>query len=210
VTYTKRNVRRASQGSEGPARSPTFTRTPCPGQAKVGPRLLWLAVALILLLTACAGATSTPGPVASPAEPQVFDINSGEAPLDDQHLFDIAWQALEPNTSSHDRANWEEGEVRRVAGRDVADEFDVADDTDGARPGYGCPGPAPPPNGKIEPSGTYWYAQLKRRPATPPPDVPTLSPTAPPLVPEPFIYQAFFLIDRSGQVVARKLYCVIY
>jgi hypothetical protein len=91
----------------------------------------------------------------------------------------MACAALEPNTSSHDPANWELVEARQVAGQDVAAEFD--DD----RPGYGCPGP------------------------TPQPDVPTLSPTAPPLVPEPPIYQAFFRVDAEGQIVARKLFCVI-
>lgn len=205
MTQALRNVRRASRDcSQGIARSPIFSRTLRFSHARSGPVLAWLAVSLFLVLSACAGATGTPGPVASPGEPQVLGIDSGQARLDEGHLFDIAWQALEPNTSSHDRANWEGGEVRQVAGRDVADE------TDGARPGYGCPGPAPPANARIEPSGAYWYVQLKRRPATPPPDVPTLSPTAPPLVPEPFIYQAFFLIDPGGQVVARKLYCVIY
>jgi hypothetical protein len=28
--------------------------------------------------------------------------------------------------------------------------------------------------------------------------------------PEPFIYQAFFLIDARGEIVARKLFCAIY
>jgi hypothetical protein len=38
----------------------------------------------------------------------------------------------------------------------------------------------------------------------------TISPTALPVVPEPFMYQAMFLIDVvGGQVVARKLYWAI-
>jgi hypothetical protein len=38
-----------------------------------------------------------------------------------------------------------------------------------------------------------------------------ISPTAPLVVPEPFMYQAMFLMDAADdQVVARKLYCVIY
>ena len=51
---------------------------------------------------------------------------------------------------------------------------------------------------------------LAPRPATPQAATP-LSATAPPTVPEPFIYQAHSLIHlTAGEVVARKLYCVIY
>jgi hypothetical protein len=125
-------------------------------------------------------------------------------PLSEQQVLDVAWEALEPNTSSHDRANWEGAEVRHVAGREVAEQFE-------GRPAPGCPGPTPPANGAISPSGAYWYVHLKRRPATPVPQTGTIPPTAPPVVPEPFMYQAMFLIDpAAGQVVARKLYCVIY
>ena len=74
---------------------------------------------------------------------------------------------------------------------------------------YGaCGGPAPPPNGRIEPSDAYWYVELRPQPATP--SGPSMSPTAPPLVPEPFMYRALFLIDEGGQVVARMLACVVY
>jgi hypothetical protein len=73
--------------------------------------------------------------------------------------------------------------------------------------GY-CGGPAPPPNGEIEPSGRYWYVEMKPQPATP--SGPSMSPTAPPLVPEPFMFQALFLIDDGGQVIARALVCVVY
>jgi hypothetical protein len=79
------------------------------------------------------------------------------------------------------------------------------------RTGYGCPGPTPPANDEIQPTRAYWYVQMVPRPATPPPKETPISPTAPPNVPEPFIRQALFLIDSSdGQIVARKLFCVIY
>jgi len=125
-------------------------------------------------------------------------------PLSEQQVLDAAWEALEPNTSSHNQANWEVAEVRQVIGREVAEQFE-------GRPAPGCPGPTPPANGTISHSGTYWYVQVKRRPATPLPQTGTISPTAPPAVPEPFMYQAMFLMDPAdGQVVARRLYCVIY
>jgi hypothetical protein len=157
-------------------------------------RLGSIIALLALALSACGGQTATPDSVAP------LDRES----LDPRQAFDLAWAALEPNTSSHDPANWELAEVRRVSGQEVAAEF--GDE----QPGYGCPGPTPQPNRPVKASGAYWYVTLKRRPATPPPDVPTISPTAPPLVPEPFIYQAFFLVDAEGEIVARKLFCVIY
>lgn len=147
-----------------------------------------------LILCSCSGGTASPGPDAVPVR---------EA-LDPQRAFDLAWAALEPNTSSHDPANWELGEVRRVKGREVAEELEDE------RPGYGCPGPKPPANRLIKAGDAYWFVVLKRRPATPPPEVPTISPTAPPLVPEPFMYQALFLVGEEGEIVARKLFCVIY
>ena len=65
------------------------------------------------------------------------------------------------------------------------------------------------PNGEIKPEGDYWFVGMSPKSATPLPR-PTLSPTAPPFIPEPFLRQALFLIDMDGNVVARKLFCVIY
>lgn len=142
-----------------------------------------LALALILVLTACRGGTSMPA-------------------LDPDRASDIAWEALEPNTASHNRANWAVVEVRTASGRSVAEEFE-------GRVFYGyCGGPAPPPNGEIEPAETYWLVEMKPQPATP--SGAPKSPTAPPLVPEPFMARALFLIDDSGQVIARMLACVVY
>jgi hypothetical protein len=118
----------------------------------------------------------------------------------------LAWQALDANTSSHSLSNWEVLELRQVTGQEIAATF-------AGKPDAGCAlGPAAPANGAIASQATYWYIHLAPRPATPLPQAATpLSPTAPPSVPEPFMHQAHFLINlTTGEVVARKLYCVIY
>jgi hypothetical protein len=118
----------------------------------------------------------------------------------------LAWQALDARTSSHSLSNWEVLELRRVTGQEIAATFE-------GKPDAGCVlGPAAPANGAIARQDTYWYIHLAPRPATPLPQAATpRSPTAPPSVPEPFLYQAHFLINlTTGEIVARKLYCVIY
>jgi hypothetical protein len=147
-------------------------------------------IMLALLLAACGGrkATMTPEP--------------GPPRLAREQAVDLAWAALEPNTASHNRANWRVVEARQVLGKSVAEQFE-------GWVFYGnCGGPEPPPNREIEPSETCWYVQMEPQPATP--SGPSLSPTAPPLVPEPFIVRAAFLIDDCGQVIARTLACVVY
>jgi len=114
----------------------------------------------------------------------------------------LAWTALEPNTASHERANWAVVEARQVEGQSVAAEFEGW-----VFYGY-CGGPEPPPNLQIEPLKRYWYVVMEPQPATP--SGPSMSPTAPPLVPEPFMIRAQFLIDERGQVIARVLTCVVY
>jgi hypothetical protein len=128
-------------------------------------------------------------------------------PLSEQQVVEFVWQALEPNTSSHNLSAWEIVGVQAVTGREVQDLF-----AGEPVPGGCAPGPTPPNNARIALDGSYWYVQMQPRSATPRPQ-PTeqFSPTAPPAVPEPFVYQAHFLVDAStGQIVARKLYCVIY
>jgi len=128
-------------------------------------------------------------------------------PLSEQEVVDIVWHALEPNTSSHNQAAWEIVGVQGVTGREVQDLFEGE-----PVPGGCAPGPAPPDNATVALDGSYWYVQMRPRSATPRPQ-PTeqFSPTAPPSVPEPFVHQAHFLVDAStGQIVARKLHCVIY
>ena len=128
-------------------------------------------------------------------------------PLSEQEVVDIVWHALEPNTSSHNQAAWEIVGVQGVTGREVQDLFEGE-----PVPGGCAPGPEPPDNATVALDGSYWYVQMRPRSATLRPQ-PTeqFSPTAPPSVPEPFVHQAHFLVDAStGQIVARKLYCVIY
>jgi hypothetical protein len=124
-----------------------------------------------------------------------------------QQVGDIAWQALEPNTSSHNQAAWEVISLQTVTGRDVQDRFEG-----GPIPGGCAPGPEPPENAAIALDGSYWYVQMKPRLATSLPEPSEqFSPTAPPNIPEPFVYQADFLVDAgTGQVTARKIYCVIF
>ena len=127
--------------------------------------------------------------------------------LGKQQVGDIAWQALEPNTTSHDQAAWQVVSVKSVTGREVRDQFA------GKPVSSGCvPGPKPPENAILALDSTYWHVQMRPRAATPKPQ-PTeqFSPTAPPHVPEPFVVEARFLVDaKTGQVVARKLICVVY
>jgi hypothetical protein len=127
--------------------------------------------------------------------------------IGEQEARDMAWQALEPNTSSHKETAWEALDARLVSGRDIQDQFEGE-----PVPGDCAPGPTPPENATVTDDVTYWYVQLKPRPATAIPE-PTeqFSPTAPPHIPEPFIVEAKFLIDAAtGKVVARKISCVIY
>ena len=146
----------------------------------VGPTIT--IVCWMVLLTAC----SAPG-------------NGGMA--------DAAWIALEPNTSSHDRGAWDVVESRSVRGAEIRELF-----AGEPVPGECVSGPKPPENSEIEPESSYWYVVLEPHPATPVP-IPSevYSPTAPPNIPEPFLRAAHFLFEQeTGQVVARKVYCVIY
>jgi len=128
-------------------------------------------------------------------------------PLSQKQVVDIVWQALEPNTSSHNQSAWEIIDVQPVTGQEVQALFEG-----GPVPGGCAPGPTPPANATIILDGSYWYVQMQPHSATPQAQVTEqFSPTAPPNIPEPFVYQADFLVDAStGQIVARKLRCVIY
>jgi hypothetical protein len=120
-------------------------------------------------------------------------------------VVEIVWEALEPNTSSRERSNWQVVEVRSVSGESVAERFE-------GDPAPGCwSGPEPPENKAVRASKTYWYVLMVPTPATPEPYPGTPSPTAPPQIPEPFLREAHFLVDpRTNEIVARKLHCVIY
>jgi hypothetical protein len=125
--------------------------------------------------------------------------------LGEQQVVDAAWEALKPNTSSHDRTNWSVVEADEVTGSQVAAQFE-------GEAALGCwKGPTPVPNQLIRDSGSYWYVQMAPHPVTRDPRYTPISPTAPPPIPEPFLREARFLIDaQDGSIVARKLFCVIY
>lgn len=125
--------------------------------------------------------------------------------LPEAQVLDLVWEALEPNTSSHARSNWGVVEARVLKGETMAKQFE-------GEPITGCWfGPSPPENREIRPANDYWYVLMTPSPATPEPFYGTPSPTAPPLIPEPFLKLAHFLIDpNSGEIIARKLICVIY
>lgn len=150
---------------------------------------------ILIVLAGC-----LPAPSSTPALPS-------PVPLGEQQVIDIVWQAFDPNTSSHDRTAWDIIEVRSVTGQEVQDLFKG----DTILCGY-VPGPTPPANASLVPDGSYWYVVIRRHPVTPQPWPTELySPTAPPRIPEPFTYEANFLVDAiTGQVVARRIFCVIY
>ena len=87
----------------------------------------------------------------------------------------------------------------------MSDEFE-------GEPAPGCPLPGEglPANEFIRADTTYWYVMLRPRAATPQAQGGEPSPTAPPLIPEPFVREARFLLDAGGAVAARTLSCVIY
>ncbi len=131
--------------------------------------------------------------------------------LGQDQVRDIAWRALEPNTATQSRSNWELRQAQKVSGREVVDQFTIF----GARR---CPGPIPPENLAIRASGEYWYIQAvpKKRAVESengligaPNDAALLDGITPDATePEPILQEATFLIDPfSGQVVARKFTC---
>jgi len=125
--------------------------------------------------------------------------------LGEARVIDIVWDALDSNTSSRNRSNWQVMETQLVKGEDVIGYFE-------GEPATGCWSGSPPPENKeIDPANEYWYVLMIPYPATPEPFFGTSSPTAPPLIPEPFLKQAHFLTDPgTGEIIARKLICVIY
>lgn len=125
--------------------------------------------------------------------------NRHPARLTQSQVIDIAWKALEPNTSSQNRSNWDILQAEKVTGLQVVDQFGDA--------GYlKCPGPAMPENLAIRASTEYWY--IKAVPVHLLEGSQKASNAPDGLVPEPILQEATFLIDPfSGQVVARKFFC---
>ena len=162
------------------------------------PYLFALIIMMILMLISCSIFPSADG------ESQEAD-QGDTSELSQLQVLDIVWQALEPNTASHDRSNWQVIEAETVSGGSLAGRFE-------GEPAPGCwSGPEPPENEDVISSKNYWYILMAPSPATPEPFDGTPSPTAPPQIPEPFLREAHFLVDpKSGEVIARKLLCVIY
>lgn len=166
----------------------------------VMPKRWTIMLSLVLLLAACSDLRSSPV-----AAPQSSPSPETQSSLSEEALLDEVWKALEPNTSSHERVNWDVISIVQISGEQVAEQF-------AGEPAAGCwSGPEVPDNKPIDPAGRYWYVQMTPRSATPEAPWGTSSPTAPPLIPEPFLRQAHFLVDaQSGEIVARRLVCVVY
>lgn len=114
-----------------------------------------------------------------------------------------AWNALDPVTTAHNRANFELIEARLVQGKEIAKDFA------NERTNSYCWGTRVPANSAIDSNSQYWYVHLKRRVMTPIP-VTRVSPTQPPAIPDWNIPEAFFLIDaRTGAVIARDIRCIV-
>jgi hypothetical protein len=121
--------------------------------------------------------------------------------LGQQQALEIAWKALDPNTISHDVESWEINEAHKVLGGEVVSEFSLPSKEN-------CPGPRPPDNQPIKISSEYWYIKVLPHPQVYRPQKDTAAPSSLPIIPEPNIKSAIFLIDMyNGEVIARKLTC---
>ncbi len=121
--------------------------------------------------------------------------------LGQQQALEIAWKALDPNTISHDVDSWEINEARKVVGGEIVSEFSIPSREN-------CPGPRSPDNQPIKVSTEYWYIKVLPHPQVWRPQKDTAAPSSMPVVPEPNIKSAIFLIDMyNGEVIARKLTC---
>jgi hypothetical protein len=123
--------------------------------------------------------------------------------LRQDQVVQIAWNNLAPSTSSQNRDNWVVVESRRVAGREVVEQFANAQLSL-------CPGPPPPENHAIRAVSEYWF--IRTRPAhlaNPDSQSGVVKDNIEAPVPEPLIKEALFLIEPfTGNVIARKIYCV--
>lgn len=117
---------------------------------------------------------------------------SGAGELSENQIRDLAWQFLKPHTLSRNLSHCMFFDARSVTGRKMAERF-------AGEPALGrWQDPSFEENLEIRPYQTYWYVHLKPRDATPLP-TPTISPAASPNIPEPYIDQAFFLLDQADQ-----------
>ena len=160
------------------------TKLGYPGQKFYFFRLCLISISLVLITTAC--------------ENQDVQTKKGQA-------IDTAWKTLKPYTSSGNFSNWEVNKSKLVSGGETGSLFE-------GDPAPGCwKGPASTNDKPVSASESYWLIQMNPKPATPKAQDRTPSPTEPPFIPEPFVREASFLIDTTtGEVLRRKLYCVIY
>lgn len=157
-----------------------------------------LNICMIFLIVSCS--------LFLPTSSQPREIKTVETPATSQsQVIEIVWNALEPNTSSHNRSNWQVAKEQLIIGESMIERFE-------GEPASGCwSGPKPDENKDIDVKKTYWYVLMTPIPATQVSKNTPTSPTAPPLIPEPFLREAHFLVDpENGEIVARRLICVVY
>ena len=132
--------------------------------------------------------------------------DDGKAVPNEQQIRDIAWDALDPYTLSHNRDAWEVIEIKKVFGNDISGQF-----TDEYY--YGCMTTTTlVPETQISLSKLYWYVHMEPRPATSlPPKLKGPESTGNPrIIPELGLFNALFLIDPDdGQVLVRRLGCAV-
>ncbi|MEN8242707.1 MAG: hypothetical protein ABFS17_12345, partial [Chloroflexota bacterium] len=140
---------------------------------KFGQQLVALMIMMLCLCISCSGNLQ-----ALNSSDEGESIEKSE--MNQSIIIDAVWDQLEPNTSSHDRSNWQVVEILFVTGEQVFERFE-------GDPASGCwSGPKPVENRSINFKANYWFVFMTPKPATPAPFNDTPSPTAPPLIPEPF------------------------
>ncbi len=124
-----------------------------------------------------------------------------EKSYNQQEALEIAWKTLDPNTTAHNRDDWEIHAAAKVRGSEVVKEFAQVHPAN-------CPGPVPPDNMPIKLTSEYWYIKVLPHPEALRPSTETESPDLVLVKPEPNITEAEFLINLyGGEVVARKIIC---
>jgi len=121
--------------------------------------------------------------------------------ISQQEALEITWRNLDPNTISHNREDWEIHAADRMYGKDVVAEF-------AAVQRMNCPGPSIPENQPIKITAEYWYIKVLPHPEALRPQAGSASADLVPVIPEPHINEAVFLIDiYNGEVIARRIVC---
>ena len=124
----------------------------------------------------------------------------------EQQVGNIAWQALDPFTLSHNRNDWEIIEIKKVVGSDIIELFNY-------KGYYGCQTAAylVPENG-VDPNKVYWFVHMEPQKVTPLPSKlkEPIGTGNPQWGPDQGLFNALFLIDpKNGQVLVRRLDCLV-